>query len=117
MARVLVVDDAFTARRNLIIILQTNGHQIIGEASNGMDALSKFEKLQPDLVTMDMTMPVLDGIGAVKQLIAKHPEAKIVMVSAISQKEAVFEALKSGAKHYILKPFKAQKVTEVIEAA
>lgn len=116
MGRILVVDDAFLARRNLIKILKEMGHKVIGEAANGMEALAKYEKLNPDLVTMDITMPVLDGIHAVKEIIAKFPEAKIVMVSAVSQKEPVFEALRSGAKHFIIKPFKPEKVVEVINS-
>lgn len=116
MAKILVVDDALTARQNMCSILQANGHQVIGEASDGMEAVTKYEELQPDLVTMDLTMPVLDGIGAVKQITAKHPDARIIIISAVSLKEHVIEALKNGAKYYILKPFKAQKVIEVIDA-
>lgn len=114
MARVLVVDDALVARRNLITILTSMGHSIAGEASNGIEAVKKYEKLQPELVTMDITMPVLDGIGAVQQIVAKYPDAIILMVSALSQKEPVFEALQSGAKHYIIKPFKTEKVIEIV---
>lgn len=114
MARILVVDDSPVMRRNIIIILKNDGHEIVAEASNGMQALNEYELHMPDLVTMDITMPLLDGIEAVKRIIKKFPEAKIVMISALGHKDRVFEAIKSGAKHYIIKPFAKEKVTEVI---
>lgn len=114
MARILVVDDSPVMRRSISVILKNGGHEIVAEASNGMQALSEYETSSPDLVTMDITMPMMDGIESVKKIINKFPEAKIVMISALGHKDRVFEAIKSGAKHYIIKPFAKEKVLEVI---
>lgn len=114
MARILVVDDSPVMRRSISIILKNDGHEIVAEASNGMQALNEYEAHLPDLVTMDITMPLMDGIEAVKRIIKKFPEAKIVMISALGHKDRVFEAVKNGAKHYIIKPFTKEKVNEVI---
>lgn len=114
MANILVVDDSSIIRRNLSTILTEAGHTIVGEAINGESAYKEYEKLQPDLVTMDITMPILDGIGSVKKILKHFPDANIIMISALDQKQMVLSAVSSGAKHYIIKPFTADKVTAVV---
>ena len=113
MAKILIVDDSKIVRRNLKTILSKAGHEIIAEAENGMQAYHEYEKYKPDLVTMDITMPLLDGVRAVKKIMTSHPEARIIMVSAIDQKNMVIAAIQNGAKHYILKPFDPDKVIRI----
>ncbi|MFZ5969605.1 MAG: hybrid sensor histidine kinase/response regulator [Bacillota bacterium] len=115
MARILVVDDSIIMRKNLKTLLTQAGHTVVGEASNGLQGHLEYGKLKPDLVTMDITMPVMDGIQAVDKIIRDFPEAKIIMISALDQKHMVFKALKSGAKHYIIKPITFDKVMRVID--
>ncbi|NOZ59807.1 MAG: response regulator [Euryarchaeota archaeon] len=115
MAKILVVDDAAFMRMMLKNILGKNGHQIVGEAQNGAEGVKKYQELKPDVVTMDIIMPELNGIEAVRKIIALDPEAKIVMVSALGQEAMVKEALEAGARDFIVKPFKENKVLEVIE--
>lgn len=114
MAKILIVDDSAIMRRNLSNILRNGGHEIIGEACNGMQALGEYENSHPDLITMDITMPLRDGIEALAKILGKHPDAKVIMISAINQKAKVFEALKLGAKNYIIKPFAAEKVINTV---
>ncbi len=114
MARVLVVDDSIVMRKNLITILEDDGHQVVGEASNGRQAVTQYEELEPDLVTMDISMPIMSGVEAVRKIINKSPEAKIIMISAVNQKKMVFNAINSGAKHYIIKPIDGKKVISVV---
>ncbi len=114
MARILIVDDSMIMRRNLKTILTEAGHTIVGEATNGKEAFAAYATHMPDLVTMDINMPVMNGIESVKRIIEIFPEARIVMISALEQRHMVFEALKSGAKHYIVKPIVEDKVVEVI---
>ena len=116
MAKILIVDDSKIVRRNLKTILSKEGHEIIAEAENGMQAYHEYEKYKPDLVTMDITMPLLDGVRAVKKIMTSHPEARIIMVSAIDQKNMVIAAIQNGAKHYILKPFDPDKVIAAVNA-
>ena len=116
MAKILIVDDSKIVRRNLKTILSKEGHEIIAEAENGMQAYHEYEKYKPDLVTMDITMPLLDGVRAVKKIMTSHPEARIIMVSAIDQKNMVIAAIQNGAKHYILKPFDPDKVITAVNA-
>ncbi|MFA4647638.1 response regulator [Pyrococcus kukulkanii] len=114
MARILIVDDAAFMRMLLKKILTQAGHEIVGEASNGKEAVEKYKQLKPDLVTMDIVMPEMDGITAVKEIMKIDPNAKIIMITAVGQEAKVMEALKSGAKGYIVKPFQAQKVIEEV---
>lgn len=114
MAKVLVVDDSSIMRRNLSTILQSAGHTIVAEAANGESGFKEYEKHKPDLVTMDITMPVMDGIGAVKKIIDYDPYAQIVVISALDQKFMVLTAIQNGARHYILKPFSSEKVIDVV---
>jgi two-component system chemotaxis response regulator CheY len=114
MANILVVDDSAIMRKNLRNILTKAGYNVIAEATNGLEAYQAFEKHRPDLVTMDITMPVMDGIQAVKKIIGSFPEAKIVVISAFDQRSMLFEAMENGAKHYIIKPITADKLLGVI---
>ncbi|WP_042355993.1 response regulator [Bacillus rubiinfantis] len=114
MAKILIVDDAAFMRMMLKDILTKNGFEVVGEAVNGEDAIEKYQELQPDVVTMDITMPEMDGITAVKKIRAINPQAKIIMCSAMGQQPMVLEAIQSGAKDFIVKPFQADRVIESI---
>ncbi|HBG16693.1 MAG TPA: two-component system response regulator [Firmicutes bacterium] len=114
--RILLVDDAQVIRVMLTKILKAAGYEIAGEASNGLEAVEKYKDLNPDLVTMDITMPTMSGIEAVREIRKYDPEAKIIMCSAIGQKSMVIEAIEAGARNYIIKPFEPQKVINVISA-
>lgn len=114
MARVLIVDDAAFMRMMLKDILNKNGLEVVGEAVNGADAIEKYRELQPDVVTMDITMPEMDGITSVKHIRALHPQAKIIMCSAMGQQPMVLEAIQAGAKDFIVKPFQADRVIDSI---
>jgi two-component system chemotaxis response regulator CheY len=116
VARVLIVDDSKMMRRNLRKILVEAGHEVVGEATNGAEALSEYANTKPDLVTMDINMPVLDGIEAVKRILIDFPEARIIVISAHNEQSRVYQAIKSGAKNYVVKPIAAAKVIEVIES-
>ena len=115
--RVLVVDDAAFMRMMVKDILSKNGYDVVGEAENGMKAVEKFNELRPDLVTMDITMPEMDGISAVKAIRKIDPKAKIVMCSAMGQQAMVIEAIQAGARDFIVKPFQADRVLEAVRKA
>ena len=114
MARILIVDDSIVMRKNLRTILEKAGHRIVGEAVNGRQAITMYEELKPDVVTMDISMPIMKGVDAVKEIVTADPEAKIIMISALNQKQMVFSALKNGAKHYIIKPIEPTNVLSII---
>lgn len=115
-AKVLVVDDAAFMRMVLKNILTQNGFEVVGEAENGKQATIKYAELKPDLVTMDITMPEMDGITAVKEIKKLDPQAKIIMCSAMGQKALVIEAIKAGASDFIVKPFEENLVVEKIRS-
>jgi len=115
MKSILVVDDANFMRMMLKDILTKNGYEIIGEAGNGAEALQKYKELNPDLVTMDITMPDVDGIQGVKLIREFDPNANIIMCSAMGQQAMVVDAIKSGAKDFIVKPFNAERVVEAVK--
>lgn len=117
MKTVLIVDDAAFMRKMLSDILTKSGYCIIGEASDGNEAYSKYKELQPDIVTMDITMPTCDGITAVKNIIADFPNANIIMCSAMGQQGMVIEAIQSGAKDFIVKPFNVTRVLDALSKA
>ncbi len=114
MARIMIVDDTMMMRATLRRFLEKAGHEIVGEAINGEQAIINYSQFQPDMVTMDITMPGLGGVEAIKQIIEVHPAANIIVVSALGQKHIVFEALQAGAKNYILKPIIEDKLLSVI---
>ncbi len=110
MARVLVADDASFMRQMIREILESGGHEVVGEASDGIDAVEEYKKLQPDLVTMDIVMPRCSGIDAVRSIIKLDEAARVVMCSALGQEALVTEALEAGARDFIVKPFKPESV-------
>ena len=112
--RVLVVDDAVVMRMMIKDILAKNGYEIVGEAQNGADAVEKYKALRPDVVTMDMVMPGMDGVAAVRQIIADDPDAKIIMCTSMGQDALLQEAMEAGAKTRITKPFRPADILEVI---
>ncbi|MFN8671895.1 MAG: response regulator [Candidatus Sericytochromatia bacterium] len=113
-ARVLVVDDAAFMRMMLKDILIKNGFMVIGEASNGAEAVLKYQELKPDVVTMDITMPEMDGITAVREIIKINSSAKVVMCSAMGQQAMVLDAIQAGARDFIVKPFQEEKVVDAM---
>ncbi|MCR2042760.1 response regulator [Anaerosalibacter massiliensis] len=112
---ILIVDDASFMRMMIKDILTKNGFEVVGEAENGKKAVEKYEELNPDLVIMDITMPEMDGIQAVKEIKKMNGEAKIVMCSAMGQQTMVIEAIQAGAKDFIVKPFQADRVIEAVK--
>ena len=115
--RVLVVDDAAFMRMMIKDILSKNGYEIVGEAENGQKAVEKYQELKPDLTTMDITMPEMDGITAVKEIKKMDPAAKVIMCSAMGQQAMVIESIQSGARDFIVKPFQPDRVLEAIRKA
>ncbi len=113
--RVLIVDDASFMRMMIKDILTKNGFEVLGEAENGLKAVEKYKELNPDLVIMDITMPEMDGIQAVKEIKKINGDAKIVMCSAMGQQAMVIEAIQAGAKDFIVKPFQADRVIEAVK--
>ena len=112
--RILVVDDAAFMRMMIKDILSKNGYEIAGEAENGLKAVEKYKELMPDLVLMDITMPEMNGIDAVKNIRAIDSGAKIVMCSAMGQQAMVIESIQAGAKDFIVKPFQADRILEAV---
>ena len=117
MARVLVCDDAAFMRMMIKDILTKNGYTVAGEAENGAKAVEKYAELHPDLVLMDITMPEMDGIQALKNIKAADSSAKVIMCSALGQQAMVIESIQSGAKDFIVKPFQADRVIEAVKKA
>lgn len=115
MARILIVDDANFMRLTLSNILKKENHVIIGEAENGREAVRLYRELKPDLVTMDITMPEMGGLEAVKEIKKEYPSAKVVMCSAMGQQKMVVESIEAGAKDFIVKPFDEGRVLDAIK--
>ena len=113
--KILVVDDASFMRMMIKDILTKNGFEVLGEAENGLKAVEKYKELNPDLVIMDITMPEMDGIQAVKEIKKINSNAKIVMCSAMGQQAMVIEAIQAGAKDFIVKPFQADRVVDAVK--
>jgi len=115
MARVLVADDASFMRQMIREIVESEGFEVCGEASDGVEAVDEFKRLQPDLVTMDIVMPRKSGIDAVRGIMALDPGARVVMCSALGQETLVTEAIQAGAKDFIVKPFKPDAVIDTLK--
>jgi two-component system chemotaxis response regulator CheY len=113
--RVLIVDDALIMRKRIRQIAEEAGWQIAGEATDGLEALELYEKEKPDLVTMDIVMPNLDGVSALQQLMQQDPDARIVMVSAVNQKEKLAQCIQAGAIDFIVKPFEKASLRRFFE--
>ena len=115
MAKIMICDDAAFMRMMIKDILTKNGYNIAGEAENGAKAVEKYAELKPDLVLMDITMPEMDGIEALKKIKASDPGASVIMCSAMGQQAMVIESIQSGAKDFIVKPFQADRVIEAVQ--
>lgn len=112
--RILITDDAMFMRVTLKNILTQNGFEVVGEATNGVESVDMYQKLKPDLVTMDITMPEMDGLEALKKIRELDPNARVVMCTAMGQKNMVVDAIQSGAKDFIVKPFQPDRVVDAL---
>ncbi len=115
MARILIVDDASFMRMALKNFLTAAGYEIAGEAVNGLDAIEKYKALKPDLVMLDTTMPEMDGVQALKEILKIDPEAKVLMCAVMGQQAMLIEAVTSGAKAFLMKPYSSQRILEEVE--
>src|SRR3954465_3804806 len=113
--RYLVVDDSVFARKNLTRMIETFGGQVAGEAGDGCTAITEYDRTQPDIVLMDITMPQMEGIEAAERIVRSHPNARIVMVSSVGYQENIVAALQKGARHFVQKPVKSEILYEVIK--
>lgn len=116
MPKILVVDDASFMRMMIKDILTKNGYEVL-EAQNGAEALAKYQESRPDLTTMDITMPEMDGIATLKALIKLDPQARVIMCSAMGQQGMVIEAIQAGARDFVVKPFQPDRVLEAVKKA
>jgi len=114
MIGVLIVDDAAFMRLSMKMMMEKNGYEVVGEAENGAEAIIKYNELKPDIVTMDITMPIMDGLQALSQIMRLDSKAKVIMITAMGQETMVKEAVISGAKGFIIKPFKEIDVIQTI---
>jgi two-component system chemotaxis response regulator CheY len=117
MARILVVDDAAFMRKVVSDALASGGHEVIGEASNGLQAVERFQELRPELMTLDITMPEKDGLEALAEIMTIDPGARVLMCSALGQETKVIESIKLGAKDFVVKPFQAARLLEAVGKA
>lgn len=115
MANILIVDDSKTSRKILRGILEAAGHTIVGEGVNGEEGFLKYKELRPDLVTLDITMPKMDGIEALQIIRKEDEEAKVIMITALGQKEKMIKAVKFGAAEFITKPFEDDEVVKAVD--
>jgi two-component system chemotaxis response regulator CheY len=112
--RYLIVDDSVFARKNIGRIIESFGGQIAGEAGDGLTAITEYERIKPDIVLMDITMPQMEGIEAVERIVRQHSDARIVMVSSVGYQENILAALQKGAKHFVQKPVKPEVLYEIL---
>jgi two-component system chemotaxis response regulator CheY len=117
MARVLVVDDAAFMRKVVGDALAQGGHEVVGEAGDGRQAVECFRQLRPEVTTLDITMPEKDGLQALREIVSLDPSARVIMCSALGQESKVLEAIKSGAKDLVVKPFQPDRVLEAVQKA
>ena len=117
MARVLVVDDAAFMRKMVSDALSKGGHEVVGEAGNGVEAVAQYQALKPEVTTLDITMPEKDGLAALKEIIALDPSARVVMCSALGQESKVLESIKAGAKDFVVKPFQPERILDAAAKA
>lgn len=113
--RVLICDDALFMRTMLAEILEQSGFEVVGQAQTGAEAVTQYRELQPDLVTMDIIMPDMGGIDAVREIMKEHPDARILMCSAMGQQALVIEAIQAGARDFVVKPFQPSRVLEAVQ--
>ena len=114
MSKILIVDDSRTSRKILRNILEDAGHEIVGEAMDGQDGINKYKDIKPDIVTLDITMPVMDGLEALRKIKEDDPEAKVIMVTAAGQQSKMIDAIKFGASEFVTKPFEAEAIVKMV---
>ena len=114
MRRLLVVDDALFMRKLICGVAAEAGWEVVGEAGNGLEALALYDRLRPDLVTMDLVMPEMGGLEALRQIRAQDPQARVVVVTALDQKQALMDSIREGAIDFIVKPFERQRVLNLL---
>jgi two-component system chemotaxis response regulator CheY len=112
--RYLIVDDSVFARKSMTKMLEAFGGQVVGEAGDGCTAITEYDRTNPDLVLMDITMPQMEGIEAVERIVAEHPDARVVMVSSVGYQDNILAALQKGARHFVQKPVKPDSLYEVL---
>jgi two-component system chemotaxis response regulator CheY len=117
MARVLVVDDAAFMRKMVSDALVKGGHEVVGEAGNGNEAVARYQELRPEVTTLDITMPEKDGLQALQEIMALDPSARVIMCSALGQESKVLESIKIGAKDFVVKPFQPDRVLGAVDKA
>jgi len=117
MARVLVVDDAAFMRKVVSDALASAGHQIVGEAQTGVEAVVRYQELRPELTTLDITMPEKDGLAALAEIMAIDPSARVLICSALGQESKVIESIKLGARDFVVKPFQSERLLEAVGKA
>lgn len=115
MPTILIVDDTLFMRTAIGNMVKNWGFEVVGEAANGQEAVQLYERLQPDIVTMDLTMPIMNGMDAVKEIIAKYPKANIIMVTALGQPRIMVDAIENGVKDFITKPFTPETLKTVLD--
>lgn len=113
--RYLVVDDSVFARKNITKMVESFGGIVAGEAGDGCTAITEYERLRPDVVLMDITMPQMEGIEAAERIVRAHPEAKVIMVSSVGYQENIIAALQKGARHFVQKPVKSEVLFDVLK--
>src|SRR5437868_9321325 len=113
--RYLIVDDSVFARKNIAKIIESFGGEVAGEAGDGCTAITEYDRVQPDIVLMDITMPQMEGIEAAERIIRQHPQARVIMVSSVGYQENIVAALQKGARHFVQKPVKPEVLYEVIK--
>ena len=113
--RYLIVDDSVFARKNLGRIIESFGGQVAGEAGDGLTAISEYERIKPDIVLMDITMPQMEGIEAAEKIVQQNPDARVVMVSSVGYQENIVAALQRGARHFVQKPVKPELLYDVVK--
>ena len=114
MRRLLVVDDALFMRKMIRAVAVEAGWEVVGEAANGLEAIAQYDRLRPDLVTMDLVMPEMGGLEALRQIRAEDPNARVVVVTALDQKQALMDSIREGAIDFIVKPFERQRVLNLL---
>ncbi len=113
--RFLIVDDSPAVIKRLTLMLESLGHEVIGSAANGVEAVAKAKELRPDAITMDIQMPEMDGLEATKRILQEHPDKPVIIITAHGQESAVIDAIAFGAKYFICKPIEKEKVTKVLD--
>jgi two-component system, chemotaxis family, chemotaxis protein CheY len=113
--RYLIVDDSVFARKNMAKMIESFGGRVAGEAGDGCTAITEYDRVQPDIVLMDITMPQMEGIEAAERIIRQHPQARIIMVSSVGYQENIVASLQKGARHFVQKPVKAEQLYDILK--